>query len=136
MFVFSESDQKKENLQEDILNLKKKQRSASDAKAQAKAAAIKGYNPFESLFKAHVEAKKKALAVFKHEMKDAKDENNKVTLSTNYIVNKQFVWPKSGYLYIGVHVYMAGKKGFLSRLMSGAMSNWFTRSSRLGVKAL
>jgi len=33
MFVFSESDQKKENLQEDILNLKKKQRSTADAKA-------------------------------------------------------------------------------------------------------
>jgi hypothetical protein len=123
-------------LQEDIIDLKKTQRTPAEAKQLASNKAVEGFNPFQSLFNRHVESKKKALAVFKHEMKQAKDETNKVTLSTNFISGKTFVWPRSGKLIIGVHVYLAGKKGFFQRLMSGAMGNWFTRSKMLGVKAI
>lgn len=124
------------SVSEDVVNLKKKPRTVQQAKEEAKKAAIQGFNPFQSLFKGHIEAKKKALAVFKHEMKQANDEVNKVTLSTNYISGDAFVMPNSGYLVIGVHVYMAGKKGFLQRLASGSMGNWFTLGKNLGVKAL
>ncbi len=84
----------------------------------------------------HSEAKKKALKVFKNEMRDAKDDVNKVTLSTNFISGKAFVMPKSGKLVIAVHVYLAGKKSFLQRLTTGSMGNWLTRGKMLGVKAL
>jgi len=69
-------------------------------------------------------------------MKQSNSESNKVTLSTNYISGQTFVWPKSGMLVIGVHVYLAGKKNFLQRLATGDMGNFFTRSKMLGVKAL
>lgn len=107
MYIFDD------NIQEDIVDLKKTQRTPGEAKQQAVGAAVKGFNPFQQLFDRHVEAKKKALEVFKHEMRDAKDEVNKVTLSTNFISGKAFVWPRSGHLIVGVHVYLAGKKGFL-----------------------
>lgn len=123
-------------IDEDIVDLKKKPRTASEARDLAKQNAVVGFNPFESLYARHSEAKKKALTVFKHEMRDAKDEVNKVTLSTNFISGKSFILPKSGYLVVAVHVYLAGKKSFLQRLASGAMGNWFTRSKMLGVSAL
>lgn len=132
MFVFENSNE----LQEDIIDLKKTQRTVPEAKKLAIGAAIQGFNPFQPLYDQHIEAKKKAIAVFKHELKAAKDDNNKVTLSTNFITGNTFVYPKSGYLIIAMHVYIAGKKGFLSRLATGAMGNWFTRTKMLGVKAI
>jgi len=125
-----------EGISEDIADLKKNPRTATDAKKLAADNAVQGFNPFESLYKRHTDAKKKALAVFKHEMRDAKDEVNKVTLSTNFIAGKAFVLPRSGKLVVGVHVYLAGKKSFLQRLTSGSIGNWFTRGKMLGVTAL
>lgn len=125
-----------EGISEDIADLKKKPRTATDAKKLAADNAVQGFNPFESLYKRHTDAKKKALAVFRHEMRDAKDEVNKVTLSTNFIAGKVFVLPRSGKLVVGVHVYLAGKKSFLQRLTSGSIGNWFTRGKMLGVTAL
>ena len=124
------------SLSEDIANLKKAPRTATDAKDKASKNPVLGFNPFETLYTRHVEAKKKALAVFKNEMRGAKDEVNKVTLSTNFISGQSFILPRSGKLIIGVHVYLAGKKSFLQRLASGSIGNWFTRGSRLGVSAL
>ena len=125
-----------DGISEDIVDLKKKPRSSADARSAALDAAVKGFNPFESLYLRHAEAKKKALKVFKNEMRDAKDEVNKVALSTNFISGKSFVMPKSGKLVVAVHVYLAGKKSFLQRLASGSIGNWFTRGKMLGVTAL
>lgn len=133
MFIIEEE---KDDLKEDIVDLKKKPRTAAEAKSAAVAAAVQGFNPFESLYLRHTEAKKKALKVFKNEMRDAKDDVNKVTLSTNFISGKSFVLPKSGKLIIAVHVYLAGKKSFLQRLATGSIGNWFTRGKMLGITAL
>ena len=118
---------------EDIVNLKKNKRSVSDAKSGAQGAVIKGFNPYEVLVKQHKEAAKAVLKGLKNEFKKAKTEENKITISTNYIKNGQFVQPKSGILEIGIHLYMPAKKGFFGRLFSGSMGNWF---SELGVKAM
>lgn len=131
MFIMEE-----DNLKEDIVDLKKKPRTAAEAKSSAVATAVPGFNPFESLYLRHTEAKKKALKVFKNEMRDAKDDVNKVTLSTNFISGKSFVLPKSGTLIVAVHVYLAGKKSFLQRLATGSIGNWFTRGKMLGITAL
>lgn len=133
MFIMEEE---KDDLKEDIVDLKKKPRTAAEAKDAAGKNSVQGFNPFESLYTRHVEAKNKALKVFKHEMRDAKDDVNKVTLSTNFISGKSFVLPKSGTLIIAVHVYLAGKKSFLQRLTTGSIGNWFTRGKMLGITAL
>ena len=65
MFIMNEG-----NIKEDIVDLKKKPRTAADAKSAAIGAAVAGFNPFESLYMRHSEAKKKALKVFKNEMRD------------------------------------------------------------------
>lgn len=69
-------------------------------------------------------------------MRGAKDDVNKVTLSTNFISGQSFILPRSGKLIIGVHVYLAGKKSFLQRIATGSIGNWFTSGKMLGVKAL
>lgn len=69
----------------------------------------------------------------KNEFKKTKTKEDKITVSANYMRNGQFVQPKDGILLIGVHMYMPAKKGFFSRLFSGAIGNWFRE---LGVKAL
>ena len=123
-------------LQEDIIDLKKNRRTADEAKKAAVGAAILGFNPLSPLYDKHVIAKKKALTVFKNEFKDAKHETDKFTLATNFITDGVFVYPKSGYLIIGVHAYLAGKKNILQRFFTGSMGNWFTRAKMLGVTAL
>lgn len=120
-------------LMEDILNLKKKPRSVADAKSGAKGAVIKGFNPYEVLVKQHKEAAKAVSKALKNEFKKMKTEEDRITVSTNFIKNGQFVQPKSGVLEIGIHLYMPAKKGFFGRLFSGSMGNWF---SELGVKAM
>lgn len=141
MFVF-DVEQKphvRRGVNEDVLSAKKLKKAGRDATAAAEAAmhdAVPGFNPFEFLYKRHKEAKADALKVFKHEMRQAVDEVNKVTMSTNFIKNKGFVVPRNGCLLIGVHVYLAGKKGFFQRLMTGNMANWLTTGTKLGLKAL
>lgn len=118
---------------EDIVNLKKKPRKVDDAKAGARGAVITGFNPYEVLVNQHKEAAKAVSKALKNEFKKTKTEENKITVSTNYIKNGQFVQPKSGILEIGIHLYMPVKKGFFARLFTGSMGNWF---SELGVKAM
>ena len=142
MFKFSCSRNmyEEQDIEEDILNLKKKNRTATQAAQAAIDAAPLGFNPFEALYKRHKEAKAAALKVFKDEMRQAVDEVNKVTMSTNFIKDKSFVMPKSTpdgvFLLIGMHVYLAGKKGFWERAWDGSPKNWFTSGVMLGVKAL
>lgn len=118
---------------EDIVNLKKNKRSVADAKAGAQGAVIKGFNPYEILVQKHKDAAKAVSKGLKNEFKKAKTEENKITVSTNYIKNGQFVQPKNGVLEIGIHLYMPTKKGFFVRLFTGSTGNWF---SELGVKAM
>lgn len=120
---------------EDIVNLKKFARDVSTAKEGAVGAAIKGYNPYDAIYQAHVKARNEAIKSVKNEFKKAKgvDDPNKITMSTNYITGGQYVEPKSKTLIIGMHMYMPTKKGFFGRLFTGSMGNWF---SDVGVVAL
>lgn len=118
-------------------------RTASDAAAEVMKSenSIHGFNPMAQLFSRHKQAKKAALAVFKRQMLKSHDSVNKVTMSTNFIKNGTFVMPKpvsSGdvYLLIGMHVYLKGRRGFLSRLAHGALGSIFTRGRMTGLKAL
>lgn len=120
-------------LMEDIVNLKKNPRKADEAKSGARGAVIKGFNPYEVLVNKHKEAAAAVSKGLKNEFKKTKTEENKITVSTNYIKNGQFVQPSSGVLEIGIHLYMPVKKGFFGRLFSGSMGNWF---QELGVKAM
>jgi hypothetical protein len=72
---------------EDIVNLKKKPRKVDDAKAGARGAVITGFNPYEVLVKQHKEAAKAVSKALKNEFKKTKTEENKITVSTNYIKN-------------------------------------------------
>lgn len=121
-------------LEDVIKDLKKNPRSTADGKAAAAKAAIQGFSPYTIIANRHDEAKKAALAQVASEFKkNKKVENDKVTVSTNFMKKGVFVPPESGILEIGVHVYMPAKKGFFGRLLSGHMGNWF---QDVGVAAL
>jgi hypothetical protein len=120
---------------EDIIPLKKLKRDVADAKAKAKEVAITGFNPFKELYERHEKGRNAALKAVRNEFSskdDAKDPS-KLSMSVNYIRDKQFVMPSDGIFYIGINLYMPNKKGFLGRLFSGSMGNWF---SDVGVVAL
>jgi hypothetical protein len=72
---------------EDIVNLKKKPRQAKEAKAKARSAVIAGFNPYEVLVKQHKEAVKAVSKALKNEFKKTKTEENKITVTTNFIKN-------------------------------------------------
>lgn len=127
---------RKNILMEDIISdLKKHPRSAADAKAEARGAVIKGFNPYAALVRLHKDAVQAVLRSLKNELKKAKTEENKITVSTNYIKNGQFVQPKSGVLEVGVHIYMPAKKGIFGRFLSGSMGNWFQDVGVVAMKA-
>jgi len=124
-------------LNEDIIkDLKENPRKAKEAKEEARAAAIKGFNPYSLLLNAHKKAKEAVFKFLGSEFKKMKSESNKFTVSLNCIVNegKQFVPPPDGVFVLGVHLYMPAKKGFFGRLFTGHVGKWF--AGDLGVASL
>lgn len=116
-----------------IKDLKKKPRGIKDALMVAKADAIKGYNPYDTLAKLHEKAKKAVRKLIENEFQYVKHKEDKVTFSTNFIKDGVYVQPANGILEIGIHIYMPAKKGWLARLFTGSMGMWF---GDIGVKSM
>ena len=121
-------------LEEVIGNLEKKPRDVATAVKGAREAVIKGFNPYDILIKKHKDAVKAVYKALKNEFKSAKTKEKKITVSTNFIRNGQFVQPKDGILLIGVHVYMPVKKGLIARLFTGSLGNLFQYVGVVGLK--
>lgn len=116
-----------------VKDLKKKPRSAKDALKTAREEAIRGYNPYDTLYKLHVKAKQAVKKLVENEFKKAKKDEDKITFSVNFIKDELYVQPENGILEIGIHIYMPAKKGFFSKLFTGSMGMWF---GDIGVKAM
>lgn len=111
---------------ESIVDLKKNKRDVKNAIADSKSTPIEGYDPGYPIVQAHKKAKTAAIDSVKNEFskqKDAKLDN--VTLGTNFIKEEKYIEPKDGYLIIAVHMYTPKKKGFLTRMFTGSIGNWF-----------
>ena len=94
---------------ESIVDLKKSKRRADDAISDSKNTPIIGFDPTYAIVNAHRSAKAAAIKSIENEMKkqkDVEDAEKNISVATNFIKEGRYAEPKSGYLIVGVSIFM------------------------------
>lgn len=123
---------------EDVNNVFKVKRPATEARAEAGKVAIEAGDPMHELVVRHKKAKKAAAKACRNELKSTGDENaskfDSLIISNSCIKDGRWIDAgNSGIMYIVCALHAPSKKGIFRRILSGSIGNW---GKNVGVAAL